>query len=232
MFVRFHALRFIHNNLINPFRKHYICDFRWIFIFAYQRNKVLQVLPILRLFHLFSFQSACSSGNFLSCYKALFHIYFQDHCYIYTEYDIILKGVILMDIFNTKILNNRQRWNRACFFAVLGTVLSIIVCALLQRFLIHSALFYLAAAYLLGWLILETGHGVQKKFSVLAAICVVCVIIFGDIFASFGLAAFKMPLLAIQATFSSYVSISFNSLLSLFLKISAVGIAYNKARIL
>ena len=137
-----------------------------------------------------------------------------------------------MEIFNTKILNQRQRWNRAVLFAIGGTILSIIVCVLLQRLInIRSSLFYLAAAYFLSWLILETGHGVQVKFSILAAVCTVIVIIVSDMFVTYGMLTFTFPVNAILSVLRSYVSISINSLLSLIIKIGAISLAYGKARI-
>ena len=137
-----------------------------------------------------------------------------------------------MEIFNTKILNQRQRWNRAVLFAIGGTILSIIICVFLQRLInIRSSLFYLDAAYFLSWLILETGHGVQVKFSILAAVCTVIVIIVSDMFVTYGMLTFTFPVNAILSVLRSYVSISINSLLSLIIKIGAISLAYGKARI-
>ena len=138
-----------------------------------------------------------------------------------------------MDIFNTKILSQRQRWNRALMFAIGGTVLSIVVCVFVQR-LIHlrSALFYIAAAYFLSWLILESGHGVQKKFSILAAVCTVIVILLSDIFTLYGTGAFMIPVEAFISVLRSYLDISLNSLLALVIKIGAVYLAYGKARVI
>ena len=91
--------------------------------------------------------------------------------------------------------------------------------------------FYLAAAYFLSWLILETGHGVQVKFSILAAVCTVIVIIVSDMFVTYGMLTFTFPVNAILSVLRSYVSISINSLLSLIIKIGAISLAYGKARI-
>ena len=86
-----------------------------------------------------------------------------------------------MDIFNTKILNNRQRWNRAFIYAIGATLISVIACTIIQTFLIRSSFVYLVAAYFISWVILESGHGVQKKFSILAAVCVVATILLSRI---------------------------------------------------
>lgn len=139
-----------------------------------------------------------------------------------------------MDIFNTKILNQRQRWNRAVLFAIGGTILSIIVCVFVQR-LIHlrSALFYIVAAYFLSWLILESGHGVQKKFSILAALCTAIVILFSDLFTIYGTVAFLIPAEALVSVLRSYLDVSsVSALLALIIKIGAVYLAYGKARVL
>lgn len=138
-----------------------------------------------------------------------------------------------MDIFNTKILNQRQRWNRALIYAIIGTILSIIICVFVQRLIhVRTSLLYLAAAYFLSWLILESGHGVQVKFSILAAVCTVIVILLSDLFTMYGMLFFSLPLQAVISLFRSYLSISLNSLLSLAIKIGAVYLAYGKARVL
>lgn len=138
-----------------------------------------------------------------------------------------------MEIFNTKILNNRQRWNRACIFAVLGTIISIIACVFVQRILsIHSSLFYIIAALFISWLILESGHGVQKKFSILAAICTVCIIFFSDMFLIFGLSAFSNLLTAFKFTVVNFLRLDFNNLLSLIVNVGAVMLAYERSRVL
>ena len=103
-----------------------------------------------------------------------------------------------MKIFNTKILNNRQRWKKAVICAIGATLLSILVAGFAQYFLgITSSLFAFAISFFISWVILETGHGVQKKFSILAVICVIIAIILSDAIAFFGLDAFLHPMIAL-----------------------------------
>lgn len=135
-----------------------------------------------------------------------------------------------MEIFNTKILNNRQRWNRALIYAIGATLISIVVCALIQKFLIRSSLVYLAAAYFISWIILESGHGVQKKFSILAAICVILTILLSEIF--YYILFIGNPVAAVYYTFVSMLTIDINNLLSLLIKAYAIYMAYEKARVL
>lgn len=137
-----------------------------------------------------------------------------------------------MEIFNTKILNNRQRWNRALIYGIIATAISVLVCSLAQRFLIRSSIFYFLAAYFISWVILESGHGVQKKFSILAASCMVVTIILSEMFAFFGLSALFNPFGALYYVVIDTLSIDFNSLLSLLIKVYAVYMAYGKARVL
>lgn len=136
----------------------------------------------------------------------------------------------MMEIFNTKILNNRQRWNRALIYAIGATLISIVVCALIQKFLIRSSLVYLAAAYFISWIILESGHGVQKKFSILAAICVILTILLSEIF--YYILFIGNPVAAVYYTFVSMLTIDINNLLSLLIKAYAIYMAYEKARVL
>ena len=135
-----------------------------------------------------------------------------------------------MDIFNTKILNNRQRWNRAFIYAIGATLISIFACAIIQMFLIRSSFVYLAAAYFISWIILESGQGVQKKFSILAAVCVVVTILLSDIL--FYILLGVSPIAAIYLTFTNMLSVNLNNLLSLFIKAYAIYLAYGKARVL
>ena len=143
---------------------------------------------------------------------------------------IIIQRSDSMDIFNTKILNNRQRWNRAFIYAIGATLISIFACAIIQMFLIRSSFVYLAAAYFISWIILESGHGVQKKFSILAAVCVVVTILLSDIL--FYILLGVSPIAAIYLTFTNMLSVNLNNLLSLFIKAYAIYLAYGKARVL
>ena len=138
-----------------------------------------------------------------------------------------------MDIFNTKILNNRQRWKRALLFGIGATIISGIVIGFVQYFLsFTSSLFAFAIAYFISWIILESGHGVQPKFSILAAICTTCGIILADMIGYFGLFAFTNPLFTSYMIILNYLSVDVNNLLSLILKALAIYYAYGKARVI
>lgn len=137
-----------------------------------------------------------------------------------------------MEIFNTKILSNRQRWNRALIYAVGATLLSTLVCTLAQRFFIRSSLFYLLASYFISWVILEAGHGVQKKFSILAALCVFITIVLSEMFTTLGIMTFFHPLYALYYVVLQTLSIDMNHLLSLLIQVYSIYMAYGKARVL
>ncbi|MGN1343938.1 MAG: hypothetical protein ACI4U3_05120 [Traorella sp.] len=138
-----------------------------------------------------------------------------------------------MEIFNTKILNNRQRWKKALICAILATIVSSIVIGMIQHLLhITSSLFSFALAFFISYVILETGHGVQKKFSILAVICTIVAIIISDAIGYFGIYAFSHPLMALYFVISDYLSVDISNLLSLLLKGLAVYYAYGKARVL
>ncbi len=138
-----------------------------------------------------------------------------------------------MKIFNTKILNNRQRWNRALLFGIGATLISGIVIGFIQSMLnFSSSLFDFAIAYFIGWVILEAGHGVQPKFSVLAAVCCAVAIIISDMIGYFGLFAFTNPLFSIYMVLINYLSVNINNLISLAIKALAIYYAYGKARVL
>ena len=138
-----------------------------------------------------------------------------------------------MKIFNTKILNNRQRWKRALLFSIGATLLSGIVIGIIQNILgFTSSLFDFAIAYFISWIILETGHGVQVKFSILASICTAIAIIIADMIGFMGLYALLNPIFSFYLVLMDYLSIDMSNLLSLALKALAIYYAYGKARVL
>ena len=141
--------------------------------------------------------------------------------------------VIKMEIFNTKILNNRQRWKRALLFGIGATIISGLVIGFIQYFLnFTSSLFDFAIAYVISYIILEVGHGVQVKFSVLAAVCTAIAIILADMIGYFGLFAFVNPLFTIRMIILNYLSVDVSNLLSLLLKALSIYYAYGKARVI
>ena len=138
-----------------------------------------------------------------------------------------------MKIFNTKILNNRQRWNRALLFGIGATLISGIVIGFLQYLLnFSSSLFAFAIAHFISWIILETGHGVQPKFSILAAVCTTIAIILSNMIGYFGIFAFMNPLFAGYMVIINYLSTDINNLISLAITAMAIYYAYGKARVL
>lgn len=140
-----------------------------------------------------------------------------------------------MDIFKTRLLNNRQRWTRACCYGGLATILSIIIGASIQRFLhLNMSITHLCAGFFIGWVIREAGHGVKPKFVYLAAVYTVIAILFIDVFTFTGFSVMTDPIMIVLILYQvliSYLSISVNSLLSLILKITSVFIAMQTARI-
>ena len=138
-----------------------------------------------------------------------------------------------MKVFNTKILNNRQRWNRALIYGIGATLISGIIIGFIQNLLrFNSSLFDFAIAYFISWIILEAGHGVQTKFSILAAICTAVAIIIADMIGWFGIIAITNPAITGYAVIVSYLSINVNNLISLIIKALAIYYAYGKARVL
>lgn len=136
-----------------------------------------------------------------------------------------------MDIFNTKILNNRQRWNRALLYGIGASVISILVCSLVQRYLIETSLLYLAAAYFISWVILEAGHGVQTKFSILAVVCTGITILFSEILSVFGLVALLNPIAALLFIIQSFLIVDLNNLIRLALCAYSIYLSYERARV-
>lgn len=141
----------------------------------------------------------------------------------------------MLNIFNTQILNNRQRFWRAVFFSILAGIVSIVVYLLVIRMLhIRSSILFVGAGYFISWVVMETGHGVQPKFSILAGVVTIVVIILCDILSFYPLAVLWTPGMLLDGiifVMQSYLSIDVNSLIGLLFRISAVVVAVKNARI-
>lgn len=141
----------------------------------------------------------------------------------------------MLKIFNTQILNNRQRFWRAVVFSILAGIVSIAAYSFISGLLnIYSSLLFVGAGYFIGWVVLETGHGVQTKFSILAGVVTIVVIILCDILSVYPLSVLLNPAMLLNGlifVMQSYLSVSVNALIGLLFRISAVVVAVNSSRI-
>ena len=140
----------------------------------------------------------------------------------------------MLKIFNSTALTQKQRFLNALLWGSLaGLVLTVLYVALYSFIHVEFSIVYLGLGFAIGWVIQETGHGVQIRFSILAAVICILVIFFGDLFSFFpayyifggGFVECLRYLLAI------YLSVDFSSVLSIIFRLGAIYLAFRYARV-
>ena len=124
----------------------------------------------------------------------------------------------MLKIFNTPALTRKQRFWRAVIVAVPATLLlSFVYAALYSLIRVDFSLVYIGIGWLIGRIILETGHGVQPVFSFLAAGLALFCFLFSDTVCSYGFRILLYPLGLLQGMFEMlllWLSPSISSLIS------------------
>lgn len=135
----------------------------------------------------------------------------------------------MFKIYNTNTLTNKQRFTQAIIAGFVAMLISIFAYRLVVSLLhVSSALLFLAMGYFIGWAVEHYGHGVQTKFSILAVVYTILAILISEMSLYFP----YIPLLdSLRIVLASYLDISIHSLIGLFLRISAVLVAYQSSRI-
>lgn len=141
----------------------------------------------------------------------------------------------MLQIFNTSGLSQKQRFLQALVAGALASIVFIFAYFLISKLMysigIEFAYAYIAIGYGIGWVIKKTGHGVQMKFSVLAAVLCVIVIIIGDMVTVFPMELiFSDFLFCLQTVIRFYFSLDF--IISLVFRILGVAMAFGNARVL
>lgn len=152
-------------------------------------------------------------------------------------YVILIKsGGIVLRIFNTTALTQKERFAKALLIGIGLAVVFIIVSTSIQKMLmLRSSVIYLLASLVIAQTLKKFGRGVQLKFAILGAILVFAVIFFSEIFIVFGYQVLLQPevfLYAIKYIFTSWLSIDISNLISLLLKVYAIHYAYTNSRII
>ena len=140
----------------------------------------------------------------------------------------------MLKVFNVSALTQKQRFGKAVLFGSLTSLGLALVYIIINRTLaIEFFYVYLAIGYLIGFSVMKSGRGVQLKFSILAAVLCFLTILLGDLLTNYP-HAFNAPErlgYLLLSLFSSYGDISFDSLLSIGFRVAAVGLAWQKARV-
>lgn len=87
-----------------------------------------------------------------------------------------------MKVYNTNLLNNKQRFPIAIAAGIISAFACALAFALFEHFIgWHFSLFYVAMAYGISSAIKYFGRGVQLKFSIVGVICFILSVVLGFI---------------------------------------------------
>lgn len=138
-------------------------------------------------------------------------------------------------LFNTSALTSKQRFTRAIIAGIVASIGIAIIYGMFTRLIrIQSSLLLVGVGYLIGMVIVKAGRGVQKKFSILGALCCVLSILIADMITIFGFGIlFEVGVwpMAIVRVLQSLLLPSFSGILGILFRVGAVGVAYQNSRI-
>ena len=141
-----------------------------------------------------------------------------------------------MQVFNSQLLTNRQRWILALVVGIPFTLLFAIVFGWInQRLSFELEILYIGVGYIIGYVIQKVGRGVEPKFSYLAVILTVLLFLISDAIEFFGVGILLSPSEygnAISYCIQSLLSLNVSSLLRLLFRAAGAYMAYQNARFL
>lgn len=143
----------------------------------------------------------------------------------------------MYQVFNTKLLTNKQRFYQGLLFGFLASVGCAIAYALfVELFHISFSILFLAFGYAISTVIQKFGRGVQQKYSIMGAIFTTFSLILAQMFVlnPYGIGIILHPDLyvpVLELIFTQYSSLSTNSILSLAFQAFSIYIAYVNSRI-
>ena len=138
----------------------------------------------------------------------------------------------MFKVYNSSTLTNKQRFTRAAIAGFAAMVIRFLVyCIIVSLLHVSSALLFLAMGYFIGWVIQYFGHGVQKKFSIMAVIYTVLAIVLSEAAAIYISVPFISILEIIPLVLAGYLDVSINNLIGLILRITGIMVAYQTSRI-
>ncbi len=142
----------------------------------------------------------------------------------------------MLKVYNTSTLSQKQRFWNAVLFGSLASIVLVIAYVIIFNLMIsigfEFAIAYIAVGYAIGLVVQHSGHGVQLKFSILAAVLCALIIIFGDLFT-------LRPDLISQLQFGEaglwliqFYFAGFSNIISLAFRIFGIVYAFTNARVL
>lgn len=141
----------------------------------------------------------------------------------------------MIQIYNSHLLNNKQRFIQAVIFGTLTAIACAIAVSLFAKTLgFIFTILYLATGFLISKVIMNTGRGVQKKFCILGAVLTLFSILLAELFIYAGYDILLYPNLWIQAfinIFKSWARLETSSMLSIVFQLFAIYIGYTNSSI-
>lgn len=142
-----------------------------------------------------------------------------------------------MKIYNTHMMNNKQRFWKSFMYGLITAVACAFLVAYLNEFTAQLAhlsfpILYLFTGYAIAQSIHKAGGGISKQYSYLGAVLTIFSIIFSEIFYYMGYDILIHPQLwisAIQSIFHIWFSFTSSSILSIVFMIWGVYIAYTNS---
>ncbi len=135
-----------------------------------------------------------------------------------------------MEIFNSRSLTQKQRFNRALILGIPVSFVLAIVFGYLRRF-IPSSILLVLMSYLIAMTLQKLGRGVQKRFSILGLILVFFAIVFSDVVFYFGLESL-LEIDAYLTVIRLVIQDDISSVLGLVYRVVGMYIGYTYSRII
>lgn len=146
-----------------------------------------------------------------------------------------------MEIWNSRYLDNNQRFFKALICGFLTAVVLGVAYGIVYGFLrIQASILYVAIGWCIGKVIRETGRGVHTRFAVMGALFTLLAIIIGDTIAMSG-GITSVPLLfthpelwgkVIENWLRIYLSTNINSIIGLLMRGIGIYMGYHYSVIL
>lgn len=143
-----------------------------------------------------------------------------------------------MQIYNAGNIDHNSRFVLSIVIGLLGAVAMGIIYGMVQSILrIEFEYMYILIGWLIGEMIRRIGHGVTKKYNVLAAVLALIAMMSGDLVVRFGFSAIVMVIQVPSLFLSVFAALlnSFRSVWGIFgvlFRVMGMYIAYNRATVL
>lgn len=136
-----------------------------------------------------------------------------------------------MEIFNTRSLTQKQRFNVALLVGLVAAVVLGIVSGIFRNKIANFSLVIVGVGYLIALAIQKFGRGVQIKFSIAAALFTFLAIVMSDVVTVMGIAGL-FDLSSYQIIFKYAAQNEIHSVLWIAYRLLAIYISYNYSRII